>query len=229
MHKCLLCNKYYKSPKCLRKHYVKCSLKHNINILDCNNDLFELMSNMMISNERLCERVKKLETLAYKEKKRINVLEWLNENRTLTMTYERFIQNIEMSEEILDYVFNNGLLDALSNIINDKLDNCEGKPLMCFEEKSYVLYEKTVDGWTKLEDDEFKKGVCYLQREILKYFRQENPVEDLFTDKEHNLYNKHLMSICVANFSSKVKNIRNDVYIHNKKSINKIVSYDFDF
>ena len=134
-----------------------------------------------------------------------------------------------MSEEILDYVFNNGLLDALSNIINDKLDNCEGKPLMCFEEKSYVLYEKTVDGWTKLEDDEFKKGVCYLQREILKYFRQENPVEDLFTDKEHNLYNKHLMSICVANFSSKVKNIRNDVYIHNKKSINKIVSYDFDF
>ena len=67
MHKCLLCNKYYKSQKCLRKHYVKCSLKHNINILDCQDDLFQLMSNLMAANNRLCERVKKLETLAYKE------------------------------------------------------------------------------------------------------------------------------------------------------------------
>ena len=229
MHKCLLCNKYYKSPKCLRKHYIKCSLKHNINILDCKDDLFQLMSNLMNANEKLCERVKKLETLAYKEKKRINVLDWLNDNRTLTLTYERFIQNIEMSEEILESVYNDGIIEGIISILNEHLNKCEETPLMCFEEKSYVLYEKAEGGWRKLSDDEFKKGICYLQREILKYFRQENPVEELFTDKEHNIYNKRLMNICVSNFSSKIKNIRNDIYVHNKKSINKIVSYDFDF
>ena len=103
----------------------------------------------MNANEKLCERVKKLETLAYKEKKRINVLEWLNDNKTLTLTYERFIQNIEMSEEILESVYNDGIIEGIINILNDHLNKCE-EPLMCFEEKSYVLYEKAEDGWRKL-------------------------------------------------------------------------------
>ncbi len=229
MHKCMLCNKLYKSPKFLRKHYIKCSFKHKINILDCNDDLFNLMSNLLVANERLTERVKKLETLTYKEKKKINVLNWLNDNKILSINYDRFIENIEINRDLLEIVYNEGIIEGITSILNENLSKCEEKPLMCFEEKSYVLYEKTIDGWKKLKDDEFKKGVCYLQREILKQFRLLNPIEDLITDKQHNLYNKRLMNICVDNFSSKIKNIRNDVYVYNKKSINKLVSYDFDF
>tara|TARA_Y100000591_G_C21765239_1_gene662454 strand:+ start:719 stop:1282 length:564 start_codon:yes stop_codon:yes gene_type:complete len=187
------------------------------------------MSNLLVANERLTERVKKLETLTYKEKKKINVLNWLNDNKILSINYDRFIENIEINRDLLEIVYNEGIIEGITSILNENLSKCEEKPLMCFEEKSYVLYEKTIDGWKKLKDDEFKKGVCYLQREILKQFRLLNPIEDLITDKQHNLYNKRLMNICVDNFSSKIKNIRNDVYVYNKKSINKLVSYDFDF
>jgi hypothetical protein len=229
MYKCFLCNKYYKSDKGLRKHYVKCGLKHKINVLNCEQELFELLGSVVKMNENLQKRVKNLETLTYKEKKKINVLEWLNENRSICITYERFLHNVEINNELLEVIFNEGIIEGIMNILNNSLKNEEEKPLMCFEEKSYVLYYKDIDGWKKLSDDEFKKGVCYLQREMLKYFRQQNPVDNLFTDKEYNTYNKRLMNICVSNFSSKIKNIRNEIYRHNKVSINKIVSYDFDF
>lgn len=229
MYKCFLCDKYYKSEKGLRKHYVKCGLKHKMNVLKCDQELFELLGSVVRMNESLQKRVKKLETLAYKEKKKVNVLEWLNENRSICITYDRFLHNMEINNELLDVVFNEGIIEGIVSILNNSLTNEEEKPLMCFEEKSYTLYYKTIDGWKKLSDDEFKRGVCYLQREMLKYFREQNPVDELYTDKEHNTYNKRLMNICVSNFSSKIKNIRNDIYRHNKVSINKIVSYDFDF
>ena len=58
MHKCFLCNKYYKSEKGLRKHYVKCGLKHKMNVLKCDQELFELLGSVVSMNESLQKRVK---------------------------------------------------------------------------------------------------------------------------------------------------------------------------
>ena len=229
MHKCFFCNKYYKSSTNLRKHYIKCSMKHNVNVLNCQDELFTMLKNLVKVNEDLTCRVRKMETLMYKERKKVDVLDWLNKNKTDYMYYSRFLDNIEISMDHLDHVFEVGIIEALTNIINNKLENMDEKPLMCFERKSYVLYVNDENGWTKLSEEEFKKGVCYLQREILKFFRLQNPIESITTDKEHNIYNKRLMSICVDNFSSKIKNIRNEIYRMNKINIDKVIKYDFIF
>ena len=229
MHKCFFCNKYYKSTVNLRKHYIKCSMKHNVNILNCQDELFTMLKGLVKVNEDLTCRVRKLETLTYKEKKKVDVLDWLNKNKGNCVLYSRFLNNIEICVDDLNQVFEVGIIDGLINIINNKLENMCEKPLMCFERKSYVLYVNNEEGWEKLSEEEFKKGICYLQREILKYFRMQNPMESIITDKEHNIYNKRLMSICVDNFSSKIKNIRNEIYRINKINIDKIIKYDFIF
>ena len=227
MYKCSFCQKIYQKPKCLKNHYVKCSVLHNVNMLNCNDGLFDLIKGLVKSNNNLTERVRKLESLTYKEKKKINVMTWLNENKGDMITFERLIEGIEMNEKNLELVYENGIVDALINIIINELEYKEC--LFCFEQKSYTLYVKGEKEWFELSNDKFRKKIFYLQRKLLKKFREENNVDNLETDREHNIYNKRLMSICIENFGGKIKNIRNEIYRIRKQNINKLVKYDFEF
>ena len=229
MFKCVFCNKYYKSQKCLHKHYVKCSVEHNINVLDCNKELFDMMRHMMNANKSLTARVEKLERLCYKENKRIDVIKWLNENKKDHMYMERFMESVEIMDEELSYIYDDGIEEGLLKILEMKLDKMDSKPFICFERKSYVLYCMGDNGWEELEEDEFKRYILGLQKKALKKFRKLNPVDKLETDRQHNIYNKRLMSICDAKFSKKIKNIKNELYRKNKMNINKLVKYDFVF
>ena len=229
MNKCLFCNKQYIKPKYLKKHYVKCSIIHNANIINCNNELFELMRELVNSNSNLLKRVKKLEIISYKERKKINVLAWLNENKDISVTFERFIEGIEINSKVMDLVYNNGIIEGIIEIISDELEKTEMKPLYCFEQNSYTLYMKDENGWIEMSNEIFRNRIFYLQRKILIKFREENSIENLETDREHNIYNKRLMNICVTKFGVKIKNIKNEIYRTMKKNINKIVKYDFEF
>ena len=228
MHKCLFCNKHYERAKCLRKHYVKCSIIHNANILNCGEELFEVMKDLMKTNNNLLERVRKLETFSNKDKKRINVVGWLNENKS-SVTFERFIEGIEISKKAMKLVYENGIIEGLIQLLSNELREIESKPLYCFEQKSYALYVKEVESWVEISNETFRNKIFYLQRKILKKFREENSIDNLETDREHNIYNKRLMSICVDKLGVKIKSIKNDIYRINKKNINKIVKYDFEF
>lgn len=228
MHKCLFCDKIYERPKCLKKHYVKCSILHNTNILNCGDELFEVMKDLMKSNNNLMERVRKLETFSYKDKKKINVIGWLNENKS-SVTFDRFIEGIEINKKTMKLVYDNGIIEGLIELLNNELEQIESKPLYCFEQKSYALYVKGENGWEEISNEAFRNKVFYLQRKILKKFREENSIDKLDTDREHNIYNKRLMSICVDKLGVKIKNIKNDIYRINKQNINKIVKYDFEF
>jgi hypothetical protein len=228
MHKCLFCNKHYERAKCLRKHYVKCSIIHNANILNCGEELFEVMKDLMKTNNNLLERVRKLETFSNKDKKRINVVGWLNENKS-SVTFERFIEGIEINKKAMKLVYENGIIEGLIQLLSNELREIESKPLYCFEQKSYALYVKEVESWVEISTETFRNKIFYLQRKILKKFREENSIDKLETDREHNIYNKRLMNICVDKLGVKIKNIKNDIYRINKQNINKIVKYDFEF
>jgi len=227
MFKCIFCNKFYKSQKCLRKHYIKCSIANNVNVLNCQTELFEMIRELINQNKNLKDRVEKLEKCTYKEKKKVNVIEWLNKNRKSNLYIERFIKGINIGEGELKMVYDMGIVEGIINILESKMG--DEKPIMCFESRSYVLYVRDEKGWKQIKEEEFKKYILYIQREILKVFREKNPVDDLFTDREHNIYNKRLMSICIEKFIIKIKNIRNELYRKNKVNINKIVKYDFIF
>ena len=229
MHKCLFCNKTYVKPKCLKNHYIKCSVAHNVNLFNCKDELFELMRELVKSNESLCQRVKKLEGLVLKEKKKIDVVNWLNENVEDCITYTRFIEGIEINKEIMNSIYENGIIEGLTQILIEKLDENESKCIYCFEQKSYTLYVKKEETWGILDNNDFQKNIFYLQRKILKKFREENSIDSLQTDRDHNIYNKRLQNICDINMKTKIKNIRNDLYRHIKVNIEKLVSYDFTF
>jgi hypothetical protein len=229
MHKCLFCNKTYVKPKCLKNHYIKCSVAHNVNLFNCKDELFELMRELVKSNESLSQRVKKLEGLVLKEKKKIDVVNWLNENVEDCITYTRFIEGIEINKEIMNSIYENGIIEGLTQILIEKLDENESKCIYCFEQKSYTLYVKKEETWGILDNNDFQKNIFYLQRKILKKFREENSIDSLQTDRDHNIYNKRLQNICDINMKTKIKNIRNDLYRHIKVNIEKLVSYDFTF
>lgn len=229
MNICNFCNKRYLRKKDLKNHIPKCSILNNINILGCNEHIFQLLKTVVKENKQLTERVKKLETLSLPVKKKIDIIQWLNDNKENSITFDRFLHNIEITEIDLLNIYDMGIVDGSSNLLKRLLMKMDEKPLLCFERKSYTLYIKGEKGWEIMTDEKFQQCICFLQREILKIFRDNNPVEKLKTDRDHNIYNKRLMKICIENFSVKIKNIRNDLYRNMKININKIIKYDLIF
>ena len=227
MSNCLFCNKTYKSKKGLRKHYIKCSIANNVNLLNCETELFETMRDLINLNKNLSDRVEKIEKMCNKESRKVDVIGWLNDNRTGNQYIQRFINNIEIEEKDLKMVYELGIIEGIIHILDSKMT--EDKPIICFERKSFVLYVRDDMGWKKMSDSEFKKYILCIQRLVLKKFRLDNAMDSLLTDQQNNLYNKRLKRICIENLPIKIKNIKNELYRKNKINIDKIVKYDFVF
>ena len=115
MKKCYFCNKVFQREKNFKKHLVKCSILNNVNLLNTDEDLFNLLKNLLKTNESLKSRIEKLEKQVEKEtrKQKIDILEWLNVNKHTRITFKEFIENIKFSiscKELILILFNPLLL-----------------------------------------------------------------------------------------------------------------------
>ena len=166
MKKCYFCDKVFQREKNFKKHLVKCSILNNVNLLNTDEELFNLLKNVLKTNESLKTRIEKLEKQVEKEtrKQKIDILEWLNDNKHTRITIKEFIENIEIDNNILEYVYSNGLIDgvkrAIKNeiLISEKKDEVE--PIVSFEKKCNIIYVKDETGWKCLSDTELKNILC---------------------------------------------------------------------
>ena len=91
MKHCHFCDKKFHREKNFKKHLVKCSVLNNVNLLNADELLFDLLQNLLKTNESLKTRVEKLEKQVIKENKKqeIDILEWLNDNKHARLTFKR--------------------------------------------------------------------------------------------------------------------------------------------
>ena len=61
MKKCYFCDKVFQREKNFKKHLVKCSILNNVNLLNTDEELFNLLKNVLKTNESLKTRIEKLE------------------------------------------------------------------------------------------------------------------------------------------------------------------------
>ena len=89
---CIHCGKGYKNKSNLDKHYLICDLiysrkKQNTRILDeeeeilpSQKQMFQIILELSQKYNKLEEKVEELNKWVIKKKKKINILEWLNDN-----------------------------------------------------------------------------------------------------------------------------------------------------
>lgn len=234
MKKCHFCDKVFKREKNFKKHLVKCSVLNNVNLLNADELLFDLLKNLLKTNENLKNRVEKLEKQVIKENKKqeIDILKWLNDNKPVRITFKEFIGNIEIDDDNLEYIYCNGLLDGIKKAIKNEVikykERDEMEPIASFEKKRDTIYVKDETGWKCLSIVELKDILCKMQRKMMIKFKKKNNVEKM-TEKMMDTYNKRFMKLCDINLENRVLELKKNLYNTTKKSYKKLVKYDLIF
>ena len=238
MRKCYFCDKHFQREKSFKKHLVKCSILGNINLLNTDEILFDLLRNLLKSNETLKSRVEKLEKKVEKEDKKmkIDIFKWLDDNNHTRITFKEFISNIEVSTKTLTYIYENGLVGGIKKIIKMEIIKMEITkmtedeqmvPLISFTKKPNEIYVKGEDGWKLIKIQEFTDMVCKIQKKVLKQFRKDN--DCLKTDRDYDLYNRKFLKVCDTKLESRILEIKKDIYNATKKNYKKLIKYDLVF
>jgi len=222
---CKNCNKGYKRYGFYAKHIVQCqpfnvTLNKPINTdsikttSQCQQTLEYLLSHL----DELQHKIKEMENERRIEKKKIDILSWLNEKYKPETNYKDYISNLYLDSKYLQSLQENNLVTVIDEIFN----NCFAKTddntcLKAFTIKVNKIYVYTENSWKELSNNDLKDLIS----KIVKIFREllQNWYEKNRASIEHNLSDTYLKL---------VKQV-NNISINNPNFINKIYKQLYDY
>jgi hypothetical protein len=254
--KCPLCSTDFDSKLRYREHYNLCKTKFDIKqspntkiseiLATSNEDLIKLVHNLVGTVARLKTRVEELEYIVHKQKKKINILEWLNNNITPHTTFQEWFYSLDktINQEHLKQIFEHGYVLGTINILKILLpiDQEEKVPFRAYQENRHIIYvyvdnkESTGKYWTKLTETQCKIIMTfinkYLMRELLlwKHNRERElqcSIEDI--DEEHKIYTSHKSKVLGGGKDSAdlEQHIKRLLYEYLKMRLSGAVEYEF--
>ena len=185
---CTICGKKYKNITAMGRHRDKCIVRNpNVDLIMRETKDMPYTRNMLSALfKRLSELEKKVETNSKyikREKKKINIIEFLNElekkhtSITPPPTFTYFKSNIEIDKtSVTEYLKAQTPLTGLTNIVMQNLNNYDDDqvPLRCFSQKRSVFYirvqNETKDKyyWVELTDTpEYERLIINIQQKLL--------------------------------------------------------------
>jgi hypothetical protein len=183
---------------------------------------------------------------AIKEKKKINILEWLNNNISTSLTYsfQELSANVKLDNTQIGYIFNNTYNDILNEIFNQYIFvNTENIPITAFIQKPNTLFIFNISNisnisnsncWMELPNDLFITFLISIQMKISKLlyeWKQVHKEELKSNDKLGELYNRTLIKIMTPEFKQEKYYTKAKTLLYNKikKDIKFLIEYEFEF
>ena len=200
-----------------------------------NDRLLSLIQDLQKRVEKLEKDNKDLKKWAYREKKKVNVIAWLNEHYLPTEDFLDWVKTIKISELELLSIFHDGLARGISGVLREKLPLEERRhlPIIAFKHQitsTFYIYEKTA--WRKIKKNEFKQMVKTINREILVAFNAwERAHPEMLDPNNVAHWGKRLKCVLMPDerVPRVVAGIQKSIHTHLSLNIKTIVEYDFDF
>jgi hypothetical protein len=198
-------------------------------------DMFTLILELTAKNSQLEQKVDELSKWAESKKKKLNVIDWLNEKYTTTIKYTDWLAGINITRNHLDLVFKSDMVNGCNQILQSLLDTHEtNRPIKAFDQKENVLfiYNET-NQWEMLEPSMFAKLMNILSKKILTEFikwQTENK-DKMYHDEFSYMYARNLQKIMGGNLTQEQINtrIKRDLYNYLKMNLRNVVEYEFSF
>ena len=131
----------------------------------------ELVLELIKKNEKLEKDIIELQRWVNTKKKKIILIDWLNENIKSHLIFSEFIKNIKINDYELNIIFESNIIDGVVEIINNYLQRCELYPIKAFEQKDNTLYIYTEQGWKLLTNDDYIIIISNLYKSIMTAFK----------------------------------------------------------
>jgi len=250
---CLYCGKSYIKKTSLEKHELVCSIiyksKRELKIeeeeatdIPNTRQLYEVIKELTLKISKLEEKVNLQQKFIDNKKKKINIIEWLNNNKVPTCYLNDYIlNNLRVKEEDILFLMNNSFLDTINNIIQFNF-NTEGKdntlPIFCFTEKPNLIYyyhsTTTTPTWSEINKVEYVNIFNTIYSKIFKKLLEwKRTNEDLLTKSEklEDLYIKTVSKLMSVDFKQETTFSRTKTIVFNiiKTEMKQLIEYEFDF
>ena len=254
-YKCKYCNRTYKLKPNYDKHYLLCDTLNKYNNKTMSNktnnnddlpsfrEMFTLILELTAKNSQLEQKVEELSKWAESKKKKLNVIDWLNEKYTKNIKYTEWLAGIIITRKHLEAVFNSdmviGCSEIIKSLLNDKgtddkgtPNDTETQPIKAFDQKDNILFIYNDDNkWEILSPQMFANLMNSLSKNILTEFikwQTENKHrmrEDDFSYK----YARNVQKIMGGNLTQEQIHMRvkKEIYNYLKMNLRNVVEYEF--
>jgi hypothetical protein len=142
--------------------------KETINVLPTQKEMWIILQKLYKDNENLKKKVNQLEQIVNKDVKKMNMVDWLNNNDKGINIEVWLKNNILVTLDDLQMIFSTDYTRGLSNIIQNNLNEKENSPFRAFSHKSKQLYVYEKNKWKKCKKTDIMKIFDRISLNILK-------------------------------------------------------------
>lgn len=257
---CEYCSKRYLRKKCYQHHVLICKLskkdskEYNENVelttmqkIPSQKELYQIIIDLNDKYERLESEYHQLKQFVNNKRRQINIVDWLDQNCQLEMSFRDIFLNIKLDKHDLVKVFELDYVKGISDVVVSYIEIVKQRfqsgevPLRAFVQKDSILYiydvsDNDVDcdsgyKWQILSSELLSTFIRYIDHQLMRLFREWHTEtergmnEDCFSE----LYIKNLKTITGGNFRDFEKNtkIRNNIYRSIRQNLKSIMVYEF--
>jgi len=247
---CIHCGKSYKKRVNLDKHNIICELLHrnssSSNSLTIEEDeplpsqkkMFQMLIELGEKYNNLEKKFEEMNKWVVKKKKKLNVLDWLNEHIKPNMVFDNLIDKFVINNNSdINYIIENSIYDIINMLFSRTIYNfCENEsPIIAFVQKSCIFYiYDSQHIWIELSRENLYKFLSKIHSKINKAFYEwkktkaneirQNDCFSITCDKTM----VKLMSVEFKNENT-LSRIKSIMYSIIKKDMKALVEYDFEF
>lgn len=256
---CEYCSKRYVRLNAFQHHILICRLskqdtknyqarveKDALLTVPTQQQLYTLIIDLNTKYERLQSDYHELKRYVDNRRRKIDILEWLNENCSITenVTASGLFLNISLLDQDIERVFEldyvKGVADIIIRFISDRYPDSKAVcPLRGFMQKDGVLYvydatmneEIETRKWQIMTNDLFERFIRVINHRLMILFRDWHRARQSTMDEDRfsEMYIKHLKTVTGGNFkdAEKTGRIRNLVYRSIRENLKSMIVYDF--
>jgi hypothetical protein len=247
-HTCSSCRRGYKSKIYYNRHVAVCelmckSIKERQQENEENDDtptirvLYDVILELTNKMEKMEKKIQELSKIADLKKKKINMVDWLNENKTEGKQFEleEFILTIKINRLHLENLFKteytSGILKVLQDFLPLAQDTSINNPIKAFDNKVNIFYTFSDNKWMILTDEKFQKIINIIVKQLLNEFVlwQTENASKMEQDDFAIKYSANVKKMMGGNFTREqvYAKVKIDLYKYLKVNMKNITEYHF--
>jgi len=210
-----------------------------------------ILHDLTLKYVKMEEKMESMQKLLVKQKKQINIINWLNENNTPSNTFNKLLSkpNVipslkdcisnQVSQEHIERLIQTNLIETIQSIFENNVSINNSSPIYCFEQKHNIFYIYVLQEgantciWVQMTKDDLVNMLNFIHSKLLReiiVWKKHNEYAIKNEDKMSNLYNKtmiKLMDVDLAN-DHVLGKIRTSLFNHLKKDLKNLIEYEFE-
>ena len=243
---CKNCHRDFKYKTQYSEHIVSCEFlkgrakERNTNLELEDDDIpntrmmYELVKNLALKCQNLENKVAELQRTARRDKRKIDVIQYLNAHQKPEITYKKWQKSLEVKQTHLDATIEGNIILGVCRLVQDSIMTSSNLPIAAFSHKHNIFYMYEPKGqddlWTMMNEDVVNRMFDTMSNRILKTYNNLDKHDDAETEEtqnKKNYYKSKILGLSICD-DTKYRRFTNWLFNHLKKNIKGITEYEFD-